>query len=61
MILNFTTVTTLVSELNCSIIGWFYTAKNTSRRDAVYDQQSKSNQAGGMFGLLVSGDAANRR
>jgi hypothetical protein len=60
MIFNFTKVTTIVSEINCSILGWFCTSQNTSRRDVASDQQHQGNQAGGMFGLLVSGDASNR-
>jgi hypothetical protein len=60
MIFNFTKATSLVSKLNCSILGWFYTEQNTSRRDVASDRQYQEKQAGGMFGLLVSGDASNK-
>lgn len=60
MILNLTKVTTLVSKLNCSILGWFCTEQNTARGDVTYDRQYQRDQTGGMFGLLVSGDASNK-
>jgi hypothetical protein len=60
MIFNFTKVITILSKLNRSIIGWFCTAQNTSCGDIAHDRKNQENQAGGMFGLLVSGDASNR-
>jgi hypothetical protein len=60
MIFNFTKATTIIHEVNCSIIGWLCNKPNKSRNVVTVDQRPKDNQAGGMFGLLVSGDASNR-
>ena len=60
MIFNFTKVTTIVSGLNSSILGWLCTEQNIQSRDIASGQPHQGHQAGGMFGLMVSGDASNR-
>jgi len=60
MIFNSTGITTVVSKLNSTIVGWFCGEQSLSRKDAASVQQHQGNQAVGLFGLLVSGDISNR-
>lgn len=60
MNINVTRITTIISKLNGTIVGWLCGEKNTSRKDVASDQQRQGNQAVGMFGMLVSGDESNR-
>jgi hypothetical protein len=57
---NISRITTLVSELNGTIISWFCGEQNTTRKSVASAQQHRENQAVGMFGMLVSGDESNR-
>ena len=60
MIFNFNKVITFVSKINSSILGRLCTGQNTHLGDTASDQSHQGNQAGGMFGLLVSGNVSNR-
>jgi len=60
MIFNFTKIASIVTKLNCSILGRFYTGQSSSHEGVASDHPHQENQAGGMFGLLVCENEANR-
>ena len=60
MIFNFNKVTTLINKLSHQAFGWSFMRQSKSREAITANRQYQENSAGGMFGLLVSGDATHR-